>query len=228
MFAEQRRYGLDPEVVVRTKTWGQPRKWQRDAEAAGRQDLVFTCSWSDWFHDAADPWRDEAWAVVRDCPNLIFQVLTKRAGRMLDNLPADWGDGYENVWLGVTAENQRCADLRVPMLLSVPARLRFVSAEPLLGDLDIRGFLGGYCSWESSGKGPFLDWLIVGCEQLPGHKPGRFADGYEAAARSLVVQCRTSGVPCFHKQMPIGGRVSGDPEQWPSDLRVQDFPKGAK
>jgi protein gp37 len=281
MFAEQRRYGLDPEQVVRTKTWGQPRKWQRDAEAAGRRDLVFTCSWSDWFHGAADSWRADAWRVVRDCPNLVFQVLTKRHQRMLDCLPADWGDGYENVWLGVTAESQCFADERVPVLLSVPARVRFISAEPLLGPLDLC-FLGGgqvdtpydlrgnfwevacenHCDFagreddlvpdprqsdedvdengtrwvcprchsdsalvERDRDDPGIDWAIVGCEQLPGHKAGRFADGYESAARALVKQCRYFGVSCFHKQMPIGGRVSGDPEQWPGDLRVQEFPK---
>src|SRR3954453_10344582 len=57
MFRDQERYGRDPSVVVRTKTWGEPLRWQRKAEAAGRAGLVFTCSWSDWFHEDADPWR---------------------------------------------------------------------------------------------------------------------------------------------------------------------------
>src|SRR5437870_2530620 len=70
MFRDQRRYGRDPSVVVRTKTWRDPLRWQKKAEAAGRTDLVFTCSWSDWFHEDADAWRPEAWDVVRRCPNL--------------------------------------------------------------------------------------------------------------------------------------------------------------
>ena len=78
MFAAQRRYGLDPSVVVRTKTWGDPRKWQRAAQAGGRIERVFTCSWSDWFHKDADGWRAEAWRLVKNCPNLHFQILTKR------------------------------------------------------------------------------------------------------------------------------------------------------
>src|SRR5437868_587512 len=81
MFREQRRYGRDPTQVVRTKTWNDPIKWNRQAAEAGRKDLVFTCSWSDFFHEGADEWRDEAWAVIRSCPNLIFQILTKRADR---------------------------------------------------------------------------------------------------------------------------------------------------
>src|SRR4051812_22014760 len=94
MFTEQARYGKDPSVVTRTQTWGEPLKWQRKAEAAGISQLVFTCSWSDWFHADADLWRDEAWRVVRQCPNLIFQILTKRPDRIADHLPKDWGDGY--------------------------------------------------------------------------------------------------------------------------------------
>src|SRR5262245_41658448 len=68
MFTEQRRYGRDPTEVVRTKTWGDPPKWQRQAEAGDPRRRVFTCSWSDWFIEEADPWREEAWAVIRACP----------------------------------------------------------------------------------------------------------------------------------------------------------------
>src|SRR3954467_13177575 len=104
MFRDQRRYGRDPSQVVRTKTWREAVRWQKKAEAAGRTDLVFTCSWSDWFHADADAWRPEAWEVVRRCPNLTFQILTKRPERIREHLPADWGAGYENVWLGVSVE----------------------------------------------------------------------------------------------------------------------------
>src|SRR6266496_3640488 len=76
MFTEQRRYGLDPAAVVRTKTWRDPLRWQRALERAGRREAVFACSWSDWFIDVADAWRPEAWEVVKACPNLIFQILT--------------------------------------------------------------------------------------------------------------------------------------------------------
>lgn len=68
-----------------------------------------------------------------------------------------------------------------------------------------------------------LHWVIVGCESLPGKRCGR-VDGYERNARNLIEQCRATGVPCFHKQMPVNGRVGGDPSEWPEGLRVREFP----
>lgn len=126
MFAAQRRYGLDPSVVVRTKTWGDPRKWQRAAQAGGRIERVFTCSWSDWFHKDADGWRAEAWRLVKNCPNLHFQILTKRADRIAELLPSDWSGGYPNVWLGGSISEEkglwRADELRkIP-----PGALRFL------------------------------------------------------------------------------------------------------
>src|SRR5258705_432053 len=86
MFSAQKRYGLDARIVTRTKTWNDPLKWQRAAELEKRQEMVFTCSWSDWFHEDADEWREEGWEIVRRCPNLIFQILTKRPQRMVSHL----------------------------------------------------------------------------------------------------------------------------------------------
>src|SRR4051812_23856723 len=131
MFRQQRQYGNDPAVVVRTKTWRDPLKWQKQAQAAGRVDLVFTASWSDWFHEDADAWRPEAWELVRRCPNLVFQLLTKRPERIADHLPPDWGGGYPNAWLGVSVESNDYV-WRADVLRGVPARLRWVCAEPLL------------------------------------------------------------------------------------------------
>lgn len=157
MFTAQTRYGHDPHVVVRTRTWNAPLRWQRLAEREKRRELVFTCSWSDWFHEAADSWREEAWSVIRLCPNLIFQILTKRPERIVDHLPGDWGDGYRNVWLGVSIESNKFV-WRANVLRLAPATVRFVSAEPLLGplpDLELNG----------------IDWLIVGGESGPGYRP---------------------------------------------------------
>lgn len=96
MFRDMRRYGKNPEAVVRSSDatfyapLRQPKKY-----TPGK---VFTCSWSDWFHPAADAWRDEAWAVIRQTPRLTYQILTKRPNRIAGHLPTDWGDGYPNVW----------------------------------------------------------------------------------------------------------------------------------
>ena len=134
MIREAKRFGVDGEQVVRCadSTFRAPLKktW-----ADGSR--VFACSWSDFFHPDADAWRDEAWDIIRRRPGLVFQILTKRHDRILRCLPADWGDGYPNVWLGVTAENQDQADVRITWLLSIPAAKRFASIEPMLGEIDL-------------------------------------------------------------------------------------------
>lgn len=191
MFTAQRRYGRDPTKVVRTKTWKDPIRWQREANRKGQVFLVFTCSWSDWFHEAADPWRDEAWQVVRCCPNLIFQILTKRPERITGHLPADWGNGYPNVWLGVSIENNDYV-WRADVLRRVPAGLRFISAEPLLGplpDLDLTGF----------------DWVIVGGESGPKFRPMD-----HDWARQLRDLCLSEGIAFFFKQSAARLPETGD------------------
>lgn len=181
MFTAQTRYGNDPSVVIRTKTWRDPYRWQRDAEEKDRQELVFTCSWSDWFHEDADEWREEAWKVVRECPNLVFQILTKRPERIQNHLPDDWGSGFPNVWLGVSIESNRYVR-RAEILKLVPASVRFISAEPLLGalpELDLEN----------------IDWLIVGGESGPS-----FRQMDPAWARDLRDRSLDAGVPFFYKQ----------------------------
>lgn len=139
MFRDAERYGLDASTVTRqgVLTFRAPlirrgtphggRKQHRRDYKWADGDKVFVCSWSDFFHPAADAWRDEAWEIMRQRPGLIFQLLTKRPGKITSRLPADWGNGWPNVWIGVTAENQEEADDRIPRLLSTPAVKRFVS-----------------------------------------------------------------------------------------------------
>jgi len=182
MFTAQERYGRDPSRVERTKTWGDPLRWQRQAEAAGTSVMVFTCSWSDWFIEEADPWRPEAWQLVRRCPNLNFQILTKRPHLIRDRLPPDWGTGYPNVWLGVSVENRKHGLPRIDVLRTTPAAIRFLSIEPLLenlGTIDLAG----------------IGWVIVGGESGPGYRPMD-----HAWAISIRDQCRAAGVPLFFKQ----------------------------
>jgi protein gp37 len=203
MFAQQRRYGNDPATVVRTRTWGEPLRWQKQAAAAGRADLVFTGSWSDWFHDAADAWRAEAWAAVRRCPNLIFQVLTRRPERIPAHLPADWGAGYPNVWLGVSVErNDYCG--RVDVLRAAPAALRWVCAEPLLGPLPDLNLAG-------------IGWVVAGGESGPDYRPMD-----PAWVRDLRDKCRAAGVPFYFKQS--NGLYPGTKPRLDGEL-VQEMPR---
>jgi protein gp37 len=209
MFRDMRRYGRDPEVVTRCAdgTFYAPiRKaaWARERDAAiadhGRH-FVFTCSWSDWFHPAADEWRDEAWEIIRRTPQSTYQILTKRPELIADRLPDDWGEGYPNVWLGVTIENRRFVD-RADLLRVIPAAVRFISAEPLLGPLVPTRFTDdGWYLWPdgfSRKHGLLLygiDWLITGGESGPGHR--RFDSDW---ALDLRDHCAERGVAFLHKQ----------------------------
>lgn len=175
MFREQKRYGRDPEVLVRSKTtFSDPLKWREPR-------VIFTCSWSDWFHKDADAWRPEAWDIIRRTPHHTYQILTKRPGRIARHLPSDWGEGYPNVWLGVSVESYDFAP-RIGVLRDIPARVRFVSAEPLLGPVpyDLTG----------------IHWLIAGGESGPGCRPMHL--GW---ARLLRDHCREYGVAFFLKQL---------------------------
>jgi protein gp37 len=233
MFREQRRYGRDPATVVRAAdaTFYAPlrgRRWRRLALGSH----VFTCSWSDWFHEHADPWRNEAWDVIRQRPDLIWQILTKRPERIADCLPADWGEGWPHVWLGVSIENRRYVH-RAELLRQAPAAVRFISAEPLLGPLvsydaalnngsspeaRFDGYIGA--ALELTG----IDWLIIGGESGP--RARRFDIAW---ARALISAARRHGTAVHIKQPGTrwarahGGR-SNDPSGWPPDLRLRELP----
>jgi protein gp37 len=186
MFREMERFGKDPSVVAPSSdmTLKLPLAKGRDKQfklAPGTK--VFTCSWSDWFHADADAWREQAWGIIRKRPDLIFQIVTKRTSRIQQCLPSDWGDGYKNVWLIATAENQEWLDKRAADLLQVPAVVRGLSIEPMLGPMDLRPFI------------PTIDWIIVGGES------GNYARPVHPDwVRSIRDQCQAAGVAFFFKQ----------------------------
>ena len=178
------RMGGDFTILRKTKTWGDPGKWQRSCERAGRQDLVFTCSMSDFFHPQADQWRSAVWKIIKDTPSLIYQILTKRPERIVENLPPDWNAGYANVWLGISVESPKYLG-RMDVLRRVPAAVHFISAEPLLEDISSEVNLDN------------IQWVIVGGESGPGYRgmPHEWA-------RRLLTRCRTHSpaIPFFFKQ----------------------------
>lgn len=168
--------------------------------------MVFVNSLSDLFHpDVPATFIAEVFAVMQRTPQHTYQVLTKRADRMLHLLgdpPSDVAWPLPNVWLGVSVENQTLADARIPLLLQTPAAVRFLSCEPLLGPLNLTGYvsLNGKC-FNSAGYTDSLDWVIAGGESGPRVRPTRIE-----WARSLRDQCVAAGVPFFWKQN--GGRTS--------------------
>ena len=104
-------------------------------------ERVYTCFSSDFLIEEADEWRLDAWQMMRLRSDLHFVFFTKRIERLASHLPPDWGDGYENVTVGCTCENQARADERLPIFLSLPLRHRTIVCEPLLSPIDLRPYL---------------------------------------------------------------------------------------
>ena len=204
MMRDGDRYKYDGRVVQRTKTvFTMPLKYKETKSAVwpGRP-LIFTSSLTDFFHKDIDSFRHEAWDIIRKCPHLIFQILTKQPERIMENLPPDWGKGWDNVWLGVSVENQRRADERIPILLDIPVKERFLSCEPLLESIDITMYL--YTRYIMGGprhESNKVSWVIVGGES--GNDTGRwkYRPCDDVWIAMIVDQCKSAKVPVFVKQM---------------------------
>ena len=104
-------------------------------------EMLRVCMTSDFFLEEADPWRNEAWDIMRQRPDVKFFLLTKRPQRVAEHLPDDWGDGWENVMFNVTCENQRRADERIPILLQLPFKHKGIMCAPYIGPVSIRKYL---------------------------------------------------------------------------------------
>jgi len=167
--------------------WREPHKWNSEAVTEGVRRRVFCASMADVFENRPEltPLRERLWGLIAETPALDWLLLTKRPERVLKSVP--WGDKWPaNVWAGVTAENQRWALRRVPLLLELPAAVRFLSCEPLLGSLDLSAWLIGT---------PRVDWVIAGGES--GHKARPMNPEW---ARQLRNQCLAASVPFHFKQ----------------------------
>lgn len=202
-----------PSVGTRVRTsaqyWRQPHIWNRHFSAFqakhGRRQRVFCASLADVFDNQWDPeWRRDLWQLIYETQHLDWLLLTKRPENIEDMLPLHyWGEGWPNVWLGTTCENQEAYDKRWPILERIPARVRFISYEPALGPLTIR---------EHDAK---PSWLICGGESGRGYR-----DMPIAWANDIGWDCKAADVPFFMKQMaglkPI-----------PPALMVREFPRTA-
>jgi protein gp37 len=196
--------------------WLQPLRWQQQAARTGVRRRVFASHLSDIFDNKAPyQWLAEFWQLVRETPDLIWMILTKRTSRITRSLPMWWGDGPENVWLGCTVENMEEARRRIPMLLSVPAKLYWLSCEPVLEQLDLREFL------------PRLHLCVVGGESGAGARP--FMPEW---ARGLRDQCRDAGAALWMKQTGscrvTWPYVRGHGDQLsdlPCDLQIRELPR---
>ena len=184
--------------------WGLPFKWASEAASLGKSARVFCASMADVFDNKVDPaWRTDLFDVIRMTPELDWQLLTKRPENIRKMLPGDWHDGYGNVWLGTTAEDQKHYDRRWSILRAIPAKLHFISYEPALGPLKIE-----------SKPGPYPDWVICGGESGVGARYMK-----PRWARNLRDECRELDISFFMKQM-TGGKKTPIPPK----LLVRQFP----
>jgi protein gp37 len=172
----------------RTKTWGEPVKWNRKAAESGKPIRVFCASLADVFdNEAPQAWRDDLWALIRQTPDLRWILLTKRIGNAAKMLPGDWDDpSYDHVGLMATIANQEEWNRDLFKLMSTPAAWHGVSAEPLLGPIDLMA--GGF------GAG-LPDWIITGGESGPTRRPLDMD-----WVRGIRDQCAAYGVTFHHKQ----------------------------
>lgn len=138
------RRGVDTEQIVKTKGFDVPVQVRRDGtyRMKGGQ-MVYLCFSTDFLLEDADPWRGECWEMIRRRPDLRFLFLTKRIHRFLQCIPSDWDQGYDNVTVGCTVENQVCADARLSLFAQLPIKHRNIICQPLIGPMELERYLGG-------------------------------------------------------------------------------------
>lgn len=125
----------DPANIHRAKTtWRKPYLLQKQAKTTGKNVSCFVCGYSDFFLEEADAWRADAWVVIKETPNVIYQIQTKRTQRIATCLPSDWGSGYPNVWFGASVEQKRYF-YRLDDLRSIPCALRYADNLGMLESL---------------------------------------------------------------------------------------------
>lgn len=196
----------EPRRRTSSVNWGGPRKWNLAAKEAGVRKRVFCASLADVFdNEVPKEWRADLWALIRATPNLDWLVLTKRVGNVKAMLPADWGAGYANVWLGISVVNQEEASRDIPKLRAVPAQVRFLSCEPLLGPINL-----SFDGWLEYGPRS-IDWVIVGGES--GHYARVMQERW---VREIAADRLLQKVAFFMKQ--------GSQENWPDFKNVESFP----
>jgi protein gp37 len=215
-------------VTFNNKVLLDPLRWRRPRK-------IFVCAHGDLFHEnVASLWIDHVFAVIAAAPRHVFQVLTKRPERLREYAEEAMGCGEHwlahcershapmwplpNVWLGVSVEDQKRADERVPVLLDTPAAVRWLSCEPLLGPVDLASMRAcrGCPGCSRLGRSPLdpisdcwtkrIDWVVAGGESGPGARPM-----HPDWARSLRDQCAAAGVPFLFKQW--GEWAPSTPEQ---------------
>lgn len=206
------------------KHWNQPRLWNKQAQAEGRRHRVFCASMADVgeVNPVLDGERAKLWNLIRELEWLDWQMLTKRPASLVNQLPEDWGNGWDHVWLGTTVESNEYR-WRIDDILKAPAIVHWLSIEPQIGPVDLQAYFETNHSDRHT-----IDWAIVGGESGGQARPFKFA-----WARDVIAVCKEYRVAVFNKQLGtvtakewgLNNWKGADPSEWPADLQIQEFPE---
>lgn len=210
---ERRGTGIAASVCRRTQAFNLPVRRKRDGSYRIEPgSIVFTCFSSDFLLKDADDWRGECWSMIRERRDCRFYFFTKRIERFMDCVPDDWGDGYDNVLVGCTCENQDRADFRLPIFTKLPIRHKSIILGPMLTPVNLEPYLSEdieevACSGESgiNVRPLHFDWVLAVREQCVArnipflfHQTGAYfvKDGrtYHVPRRYQIAQAKKAGI----------------------------------
>ena len=163
--------GINTEEIVKTKDFYKPIERLKNGNYKMKSDLCYLCFQSDFLIEEADEWRNEVFKMIKERSDCQFLFLTKRIDRFLKCIPDDWNDGYDNVIVSCTIENQKQADYRLPIFNSLPIKHKLLSVQPLLENINIEKYLDDIevvvLGGESDSNGRVLDydWVLNVREQ---------------------------------------------------------------
>ena len=192
MFFLDRLRDRDGGEIYRTKTnFRYPLQKDRQGQYKVKSgEMIRVCMTSDFFLEEADPWRDEAWEIMAQRRDVKFFLLTKRPERVAEHLPWDWGEGWDNIFFNVTAENQRRADERIPILLELPFKHKGVMCAPFIGPVTMREYL-------ATGQ---IEQVLCDGENYSGARPCHYNDYMMAKRQKRFAEqlcCSAKQHGCF-------------------------------
>ena len=167
VYRRDSKYGKDSTEITKNKDFDLPLRKNSDGlYKLMTREIVYVCMTSDFFHEKADIWRKDIWDIIRKRCDLQFMIITKRIHRFYEVLPDDWGDGWDNVGITCTCENQDRADFRLPIFEKLPVKFKAIACEPLLEKINLEKYLGNVdllvAGGESGEKARLCeyDWIL--------------------------------------------------------------------
>ena len=163
--------GVDTNLIARTDKFDAPIARKKNGEYKMKPGLVYVCFSSDFLLEDADPWRQECWDMIRERKDCRFLFLTKRIARFMDCVPKDWDDGWDNVIVGCTVENQKRADERLHIFSQLPIKHKNIICQPMISAIDLEQYLSGMELVVAGGESDrfarpmYYDWVLSLREQ---------------------------------------------------------------